>query len=104
VEKVRVGQHRELAQPQQRRGGSDEGQFRGHPQPLPTGAVDTPGGGYLTGMANVQQPEQRRSEQDPLVTDSVKDTAANSGPQDKGNTGPVPPDQVSPYGPQEEDR
>jgi hypothetical protein len=66
--------------------------------------LDPAGSGYMGEMANVQQPEQRRSEQDPLVSDSVKDTAANSGPPDKGHDEhPVPPDQRSPYGPQDED-
>lgn len=56
-------------------------------------------------MSNVQQPEMRRSGEDPLVQDSVKDTATTTPPPGEG-TGDrgrkVPPDQQSPYGPGEE--
>jgi hypothetical protein len=51
-------------------------------------------------MSNVQQPEQRRSGRDPLVQDSVKDKAASTLDDGSGDTGPVPPDQRSEYGPQ----
>jgi hypothetical protein len=54
-------------------------------------------------MPNIQQPEMRRSEQDPLVTSSVKDTAqtsATSPKDDKRALHKVPEDQRSPYGPQ----
>ncbi|NJC71754.1 hypothetical protein HC031_18805 [Planosporangium thailandense] len=54
-------------------------------------------------MPNVQQPEMRRSGQDPLVTDSVKDTATTSAGGAKGDDRAlhkVPEDQKSPYGPQ----
>jgi hypothetical protein len=52
-------------------------------------------------MANVQQPEMRRSGETRLVQDSDGPT-----PEARGSAGggrrehrPVPPDQVSPYGP-----
>ena len=50
-------------------------------------------------MTNVQQPEMRRSEDNPTVQDSK-----GPGPGDKpkvrgGRARPVPPEQVSPYGP-----
>lgn len=49
-------------------------------------------------MPNVQQPEMRRSGQNPLVQDSAESrAAAPDGP--RGRTGPVPADQRSPYGP-----
>lgn len=49
-------------------------------------------------MPNIQQPEMRRSEQNPLVQDSAESrAAAPSGP--RGRSGPVPADQRSPYGP-----
>ncbi len=52
-------------------------------------------------MANVQQPEMRRSGKDPLVQDSAE-LKAGGGPSDqKGKTGKVPEDQQSPYGPKE---
>ncbi len=57
-------------------------------------------------MPNIQQPEMRRSEQDPLVTDSVKDTAQNSAGSSKGDDRKlhkVPEDQQSPYGPQDKE-
>ena len=50
-------------------------------------------------MPNVQQPEMRRSGKDPLVQDSAEN-AVGSPPGSGGDTGPVPPDQQSPYGPQ----
>jgi hypothetical protein len=53
-------------------------------------------------MPNVQQPEMRRSGRDPLVQDSAEiraDSPADAK-SDGGATGPVPPDQQSPYGPQ----
>src|SRR4051812_35307649 len=52
-------------------------------------------------MPNIQQPEMRRSGRDPLVQDSAEIRA--DSPQTGGGggrTGPVPPDQQSPYGPQ----
>jgi hypothetical protein len=53
-------------------------------------------------MPNIQQPEMRRSEQDPLVTSSVKDTAQNAIPQPRDDRAlhRVPEDERSPYGPQ----
>lgn len=51
-------------------------------------------------MSNVQQPEMRRSGQDPLVTDSVKDKARRTGPAKSDRArGRVPEDQKSSYGP-----
>jgi hypothetical protein len=49
-------------------------------------------------MPNVQQPEMRRSGHDPLVQEHREETAQHTGPPDKGPKGPVPADQVSPYG------
>lgn len=50
-------------------------------------------------MVNVQQPEMRRSEHNPTVTDS-KVPGPGSRPKVKGGgSRPVPPEQVSPYGP-----
>jgi hypothetical protein len=51
-------------------------------------------------MPNVQQPEMRRSGRDPLVQDSAEDKADSTLARGGGGTGPVPPDQQSPYGPQ----
>lgn len=51
-------------------------------------------------MPNIQQPEMRRSGKDPLVQDSAKINATSSLGGGDENTGPVPPDQQSPYGPQ----
>jgi hypothetical protein len=50
-------------------------------------------------MANVQQPEMRRSGRDPLVQDNAKDRAQKVGSGGESGRGPVPPDQVSTYGP-----
>jgi hypothetical protein len=53
-------------------------------------------------MPNIQQPEMRRSGEDPLVTSSVKDTARKSLKNTKGDDRvlhKVPEDQQSPYGP-----
>lgn len=51
-------------------------------------------------MTNVQQPEMRRSENNPLVTDSKVPKPTHRPTQVKGGEArPVPPDQVSPYGP-----
>jgi hypothetical protein len=69
-----------------------------HLAAMPGFATGTPGTGRR--MSNVQQPEQRRSGRDPLVQDSVKDTAASTLDDGSGDAGPVPPDQRSPYGPQ----
>jgi hypothetical protein len=51
-------------------------------------------------MPNIQQPEMRRSGKDPLVDDSAKINPSTSAPGGDSGTGPVPPDQQSPYGPQ----
>jgi hypothetical protein len=53
-------------------------------------------------MPNVQQPEMRRSGEDPLVTDSVKDSVSKAAPGGAGGKDPhpVPEAQRSPYGPQ----
>jgi hypothetical protein len=52
-------------------------------------------------MPNIQQPEMRRSGRDPLVQDSAEIRAGSARtPGGGGPTGPVPPDQQSPYGPQ----
>jgi hypothetical protein len=49
-------------------------------------------------MPNIQQPEMRRSGQDPLVQDSTENRAG--GPTTaRGRSGRVPTDQRSPYGP-----
>ena len=51
-------------------------------------------------MPNVQQPEQRRNEHNPAVTDSAKEHARAAPPAATGeDRHPVPPDQQSPYGP-----
>ena len=50
-------------------------------------------------MANVQQPEMRRSGRDPLVQDSAKDRAQATSVGGERGRGPVPPDQQSTYGP-----
>ena len=49
-------------------------------------------------MPNVQQPELRRSGQNPLVQDSAESRAAAPGGP-RGRSGPVPTEQRSPYGP-----
>src|SRR5256886_13675433 len=51
-------------------------------------------------MPNIQQPEMRRSGRDPLVQDSAEIRAGSAQLGGSGPTGPVPPDQQSPYGPQ----
>ena len=51
-------------------------------------------------MPNIQQPEMRRSGKDPLVQDSAENKATSTLDGGGGSTGPVPPDQQSPYGPQ----
>ncbi len=55
-------------------------------------------------MPNVQQPELRRSGQDPAVTDSVKDSVSKGAPGSAGGKDPhpVPEAQQSPYGPQDD--
>lgn len=54
-------------------------------------------------MTNIQQPEMRRSEHDPLVTDSVKDRARQAVPAGSGQPADRrPTEQRSPYGPQRE--
>ena len=50
-------------------------------------------------MPNIQQPEMRRSGKDPLVQDSAENKATSTPEVGGGSTGPVPPDQQSPYGP-----
>lgn len=53
-------------------------------------------------MSNVQQPEMRRSGQNPLVTDSVKDKAQHTGPPDSDQgRGKKPQEQSSPHGPKQ---
>jgi hypothetical protein len=53
-------------------------------------------------MVNIQQPEMRRNEQNPTVQDS-KEPRPGEPARIKGGKGggarPVPPEQVSPYGP-----
>ncbi len=51
-------------------------------------------------MPNIQQPEMRRSGKDPLVQDSAELNATAQPVPGGESTGPVPPDQQSPYGPQ----
>ena len=51
-------------------------------------------------MPNIQQPEMRRSGKDPLVQDSAANKASSGADLGGEGTGPVPPDQQSPYGPQ----
>lgn len=52
-------------------------------------------------MPNVQQPEMRRNEKNPLVQDNSGPGAAGHprARRGGGKGRPVPPDQVSPYGP-----
>lgn len=51
-------------------------------------------------MTNIQQPEMRRNENNPLVTDSKGPRPTSKGAEVKGGEArPVPPEQVSPYGP-----
>jgi hypothetical protein len=50
-------------------------------------------------VPNIQQPEMRRSGKDPLVQDSAEINATSSLGGGDESTGPVPPDQQSPYGP-----
>ncbi|GIJ45141.1 hypothetical protein Val02_20270 [Virgisporangium aliadipatigenens] len=54
-------------------------------------------------MPNIQQPEMRRSGKDPLVQESAANIPEAQGGGPGGGKpehhGPVPPDQVSPYGP-----
>ncbi|ASW55125.1 hypothetical protein [Plantactinospora sp. KBS50] len=52
-------------------------------------------------MPNVQQPEMRRNEHNPLVQDS-REPGPNGRPGGRGGRGrsrPMPREQVSPYGP-----
>jgi hypothetical protein len=49
-------------------------------------------------MPNIQQPEMRRSERDPLVQDSAENRAAGAG-RKRDTAAPVPSAQQSPYGP-----
>lgn len=51
-------------------------------------------------MTNVQQPEMRRNEKNPLVQGSKGPDPSDRRPGRRGGGGRrVPPDQVSPYGP-----
>ena len=50
-------------------------------------------------MVNVQQPEMRRSEDNPTVTDSKVPGPGDRPTVKGGESRPVPPEQVSPYGP-----
>lgn len=50
-------------------------------------------------MANVQQPEIRRNELNPTVQDSQGPRPGDPRNYKGGESRPVPPDQVSPYGP-----
>jgi len=49
-------------------------------------------------MTNVQQPEMRRGEDNPLVQESKRPDPTGR-PREGGTTGPVPAGQASPYGP-----
>jgi hypothetical protein len=49
-------------------------------------------------MTNVQQPEMRRSETNPMVQDSKEPGPGRPGARG-GQARPVPPDQVSSHGP-----
>ncbi|MFB9238330.1 hypothetical protein ACFFWC_22695 [Plantactinospora siamensis] len=50
-------------------------------------------------MPNIQQPEMRRNEKNPLVQDS-REPGPGARPGGRGGAArPVPPEQVSPYGP-----
>lgn len=50
-------------------------------------------------MANVQQPEVRRSEETPTVQESRRPRPGDPRNAKGGQARPVPPGQVSPYGP-----
>lgn len=51
-------------------------------------------------MPNVQQPEMRRNENNPTVTDSVKDRTGPRAPKGGGQQKDLrPAEQRSPYGP-----
>ena len=50
-------------------------------------------------MTNVQQPEMRRNENNPTVQDSKGPRPGDRRQASGGAARPVPPDQVSPYGP-----
>lgn len=52
-------------------------------------------------MPNIQQPEMRRNKHNPLVQDSTGPAARGHprSPRGGGEARPIPPDQVSPYGP-----
>lgn len=60
--------------------------------------VSHPEGGAT--VPNIQQPEMRRSGQDPLVQDSVETRVSPSRRKAGANAGPVPREQQSPYEPQ----
>jgi hypothetical protein len=50
-------------------------------------------------MVNIQQPEMRRNEQNPTVQDSKEPRPGDRVSVKGGGARPVPPEQVSPYGP-----
>jgi hypothetical protein len=50
-------------------------------------------------MVNVQQQEMRRNELNPTVQDSKRPRPGDPHNSKGGGGRPVPPDQVSPYGP-----
>jgi hypothetical protein len=50
-------------------------------------------------MTNVQQPEMRRNENNPTVQDSKVPGPGDRPRSGGGRARPVPPEQVSPYGP-----
>jgi hypothetical protein len=50
-------------------------------------------------MVNVQQPEMRRNEHNPTVQDSKEPRPGDPVRVKGGEARPVPPEQVSPYGP-----
>ncbi|MEV4627136.1 hypothetical protein AB0J90_12685 [Micromonospora sp. NPDC049523] len=50
-------------------------------------------------MTNVQQPEMRRNENNPTVQDSKGPRPGDRRQSSGGAARPVPPEQVSPYGP-----
>lgn len=55
-------------------------------------------------MPNVQQPEMRRNENNPLVTDSVKERTGPRAPRGGGRGKDLrPAAQRSPYGPERAD-
>lgn len=49
-------------------------------------------------MPNIQQPEMRRNEHNPLVQEHREEAARKGAPSGKGRKGKIPPEQDSPYG------